>query len=129
MKYVVTLRDKTYEVEVEQGEAMILDEYEAKSPVPPAPVVAAASFAAAPVVAASADEGPVAGTQVKSPMPGNVLRVLVKPGQAVKEGETVVILEAMKMENEINAPCDGTVKQIVAPAGTVVATDDVLLVI
>ena len=62
-------------------------------------------------------------------MPGNVLKVLVKPGEAVAEGQTLVILEAMKMENEINAPSAGTVKQIVADVGSVVATGDTLLLI
>ena len=116
MKYVVTLRDKTYEVEVEHGEAMLIDEYEAKAPVPPA--------AAAPAPVAAGD-----GTPVTAPMPGNVLKVLVKPGEAVSEGQTLVILEAMKMENEINAPSAGTVKQIVADVGSVVATGDTLLLI
>ena len=129
MKYVVTLRDKTYEVEVEHGEAMLLDEYEAKAPVPPAaaapaPVAAAPAAAAAPAPVAAGD-----GTPVTAPMPGNVLKVLVKPGEAVSEGQTVVILEAMKMENEINAPSAGTVKQIVADVGSVVATGDTLLLI
>ena len=133
MKYVVTLRDKTYEVEVEHGEAMILDEYEAKAPVPPAPAAAAAPMmvpaAPAATAAPAAAAGPVDGTSVVAPMPGNVLKVLVKPGQAVTEGETLVILEAMKMENEINAPCAGTVKQIVSDVGSVVATGDTLIII
>ena len=129
MKYVVTLRDKTYEVEVEHGEAMLIDEYEAKAPVPPAaaapaPVAAAPAAAAAPAPVVAGD-----GTPVTAPMPGNVLKVLVKPGEAVSEGQTVVILEAMKMENEINAPCAGTVKQIVADVGSVVATGDTLVLI
>ena len=64
-----------------------------------------------------------------APMPGNVLKVLVKPGEAVTEGQTLVILEAMKMENEINAPSAGTVKQIVADVGSVVATGDTLILI
>jgi glutaconyl-CoA decarboxylase len=129
MKYIVTLRDKTYEVEVEHGEAMLLDEYEAKAPVPPAaaapaPVAAAPAAAAAPAPVVAGD-----GTPVVAPMPGNVLKVLVKPGEAVTEGQTLVILEAMKMENEINAPSAGTVKQIVADVGSVVATGDTLILI
>ena len=129
MKYIVTLRDKTYEVEVEHGEAMLLDEYEAKAPVPPAaaapmPMAAAPAAAAAPAPVAAGD-----GTPVVAPMPGNVLKVLVKPGEAVTEGQTLVILEAMKMENEINAPSAGTVKQIVADVGSVVATGDTLILI
>ena len=70
-----------------------------------------------------------AGTRVDSPLPGNVLDVKVAVGQAVKAGQVLVIIEAMKMENEVAAPCDGVVKQIVANKGAVVATGDALLVI
>jgi len=128
MKYKITLQGKTYEIVVERGEAMVLDEYEAKAPVPSAPAApAAAPVAAAPAPAAAA---PVAaGTVVPSPLPGNVLSVKVSVGQAVKAGDVLVIVEAMKMENEIAAPCDGVVRQIVADKGAVVATGDTLLVI
>lgn len=131
MKYKITLQGKTYEIEVERGEAMVLDEYEALAPVTSAPAApdpaAAAPVAAAPAPAAAA---PVAaGTTVTAPLPGNVLKINVSQGQAVKAGDVVVIIEAMKMENEITAPCDGTVKQIVAAKGAVVNTGDTLLVI
>lgn len=126
MKYKITLQGKTYEIEVERGEAMVLDEYEALAPVTSAPA-APAPAAAAPVAAAAA---PVAaGTPVTAPLPGNVLKINVSQGQAVKAGDVVVIIEAMKMENEITAPCDGAVKQIVAAKGAVVNTGDTLLVI
>ena len=124
MKYKVTLKGKTYEVEVEKGEAMILDEYAAAAPAPAAvPTPAAAPAApAAPAPAAS-------GTVVTSPLPGNVLSINVNVGDAVKAGQLLVLIEAMKMENEIVAPTDGVVKQIVASKGAVVATGDTLLVI
>ena len=125
MKYKVTLNNRVYEVEVEQGEAMLLDEYEAAAPVPSAP--AAPAPAAAPAAAAPAAVS--AGTKVDAPLPGNVLNVKVSVGQAVKAGDVLVIIEAMKMENEVAAPCDGVVKQIVADKGAVVATGDTLLVI
>ena len=64
-----------------------------------------------------------------APLPGNVLQVKVSVGQAVKAGDVLVIIEAMKMENEVAAPSDGVVKQIVANKGAVVATGDTLLVI
>ena len=81
--------------------------------------------AAAPVAAA-----PVAdGTQVKAPMPGTILAVKKNVGEAVKAGDVIVVLEAMKMENDIVAPCDGTVKSINAPKGSTVNTDDVIAVI
>lgn len=126
MKYKVTLKGRTYEVEVERGEAMIVDEYEAYAPAPAAAPVAAAPVAAP---AAAAPTATAAGTPVTSPLPGNVLAVNVNPGQAVKAGEVLVIIEAMKMENEVVAPSDGVVKQIVAVKGAVVATGDTLLVI
>ncbi|MBQ5406750.1 MAG: biotin/lipoyl-binding protein [Oscillospiraceae bacterium] len=125
MKYKITLKGRTYEVEVERGEAMLLDEYEAAAPVPSAP--AAPAPAAAPAAAAPAAVS--AGTKVDAPLPGNVLNVKVSVGQAVKAGDVLVIIEAMKMENEVAAPCDGVVKQIVADKGAVVATGDTLLVI
>ncbi len=124
MKYKITLKGRTYEVEVERGEAMLLDEYEAKSPVPAAAPAPVAAPAAAPAA------GPVsAGTKVDSPLPGNILDIKVSVGQAVKKGDVLIIIEAMKMENEVAAPCDGVVKQIVTNKGTVVATGDTLLVI
>ena len=130
MKYKITLQGRTYEVEVERGEAMLLDEYDAKAPVPAAPAAAPAPVAAAPAPAAAPAAGPVAaGTKVDSPLPGNVLNVKVSVGQAVKAGDVLVIIEAMKMENEVAAPCDGVVKQIVADKGAVVATGDTLLII
>ena len=132
MKYKSTLKGKTYEVVVEQGEAIIEDEYDYVPPVAPAAAAPVAAPAAAPAPAAPAAPagGAVAaGTRVDSPLPGNVLDVKVAVGQAVKAGQVLVIIEAMKMENEVAAPCDGVVKQIVASKGAVVATGDALLVI
>lgn len=129
MKYKVTLNGKTYEVEVEHGKAVLLDEYEALAPAPasaePAPV------AQQPVVAAPAP-APVnlaAGETVSAPMPGNIIRVDIKEGDKVKAGQVLVILEAMKMENEIVAPKDGTVAQIVTSKGAVVETGSPLVII
>ena len=131
MKYKVTLKGKTYEVEVEHGEAMILDEYEAIAPAAPAP--AAAAPAAVPAAAPAAAPTPVpvaaAGEQVTSPMPGTIVKVNVKVGQAVKNGEVIAVLEAMKMENEIMAPHDATIVQILADVGTKVDTGTPILVL
>lgn len=127
MKYKVTLNNRTYEVEVEAGQAMLVDEYEAYAPAPaaaPAPIAAApaaASVSAAPALAA--------GEVVKSPMPGNILKINVTVGQKVNEGETLLVLEAMKMENEIAAPKAGTVAQIIVSKGAVVETGAPLVVI
>lgn len=127
MKYKVTLNGKTYEVEVEKGKAILLDEYEALAPAPAAAPVAAAAPAAAPAPAAPVNLA--AGETVSAPMPGNILRIDVNQGDTVKEGQILVILEAMKMENEIVAPKDGTVAQIVTSKGAVVDTGSPLIII
>ncbi len=131
MKYKVTLNGKTYEVEVEHGKAVLLDEYEALAPTPAAAAPAAAPVAAAPA-AAPAPAAPVnlaAGETVAAPMPGNILRVEVNQGDTVKAGQLLVVLEAMKMENEIVAPKDGTVAQVVTSKGAVVDTGSPLVII
>ena len=127
MKYKVTLNNRTYEVEVEEGKAMLIDEYEAYAPAAPAPVAAAAPAAAAP--AAPAGASLAAGELVKSPMPGNILKINVTQGQKVSEGDVLLVLEAMKMENEIVATKSGTVAQIVTAKGAVVETGAPLVVI
>jgi len=135
MKYKVTLNNRVYEVEVEQGEAMLVDEYELKAPAAAAPAVPAA--VAAPVAAAAPAAAPAApaggalaaGEVVKSPMPGNVLKINVTPGQKVNEGDVLLILEAMKMENEVVSTKTGTVAQIVVDKGAVVETGSPLVVI
>lgn len=135
MKYKVTLNKRVYEVEVEQGEAMLVDEYDAVAPVPAvapvaaAPVAAAPAAAAAPAPAAAAPAAVAAGEVVKSPMPGNILKIQVSQGQQVKEGDVLIILEAMKMENEIVAPKAGSVAQIIVTKGQVVETGAPLAVI
>ena len=130
MKYKVTLNGKTYEVEVEAGKAMLVDEYEAYAPAPAAAPAAAPVAAAAPAAApAAAGVTVTGGESVKAPMPGNILKVNVAQGQAVKSGDVLVILEAMKMENEIVAPRDGTVAQVVTSKGAVVDTGAPLVVL
>lgn len=133
MKYKVTLNNRTYEVEVEEGKAMLVDEYEAYAPAAPAPM-AAAPVAAAPAAAPAAPAAPAgaalaAGEVVKSPMPGNILKINVSQGQKVNEGDVLIVLEAMKMENEIVATKSGTVAQIVTAKGAVVETGAPLVVI
>ena len=130
MKYKVTLNGRTYEVEVEHGKAILLDEYEAIAPAPVAAAPAAAPVAAAaPAAAPAAPVVTGAGEAVNAPMPGNILKVNVQNGQAVKAGTVLVVLEAMKMENEIMAPKDGTVAQVVVSKGASVNTGDALIVI
>ncbi len=130
MKYKVTLNGRTYEVEVEEGKAMLVDEYEAYTPAPAAPAAAPAAAPTAPAApAAPAAVNLAAGEAVNAPMPGNILKVNVTQGQTVKSGDVLVILEAMKMENEIVAPRDGTVAQVVTSKGAVVDTGAPLVVL
>ena len=125
MKYRVTLNGKIYEVEVADGEAVLLDTYEANLPAAPAPAVQPA----APAEQVPAGQNLAAGEVVKAPMPGNILQIKVQKGQKVQAGQVLLTLEAMKMENEIVAPHDGTVAQIVAVQGNTVDTGAPLLVL
>ena len=116
MKYKVKLNGKIYEVEVEKGNAELLSEYDAIA----APVAApAASAPAAAAPAAPAAAAPAAsGNATPSPLPGVVVAVKKNVGDKVKAGEVVMLIEAMKMENEITATKDGTLVAILAPKGT-----------
>ncbi len=128
MIYKVTLNGKIYEVEVEKGEAMIRAEYDAAAPVAPAPAAPAAPVAAASVAAPAAAPAPAAAGEgvVQSPMPGNINAVKFSAGQSVKAGDVIIILEAMKMENEIVAPKAGTLKSVFVTKGATVNTGDAL---
>ena len=119
-KFNITVNGVAYEVEVEEVGAGTSAPVVKAAPVQAAPAQAPAEAPkAAPAV-------PAGGTQVKAPMPGNVLDIKVSNGQSVNEGDVLVILEAMKMENEIYAPCAGTVT-VVASKGSTVNTGDVLI--
>ena len=122
-KTKVTVNGKVYEVETEAPKA---------APVAAKPVAAPAPKPAAPA-APKAEAKPAApaagGVQVKSPLPGSVIKVLVSEGQAVKKGDTLLTLESMKMENAIMAEQDGTVKQIAVTPGQNVMQDDLLIVL
>ena len=131
MKYVVTLNGKNYEVEVNETDAFVTGvsvvptvAAPAAAPAPAAPAAQAAAPAPAAPKAAAAN-----GTQVKAPMPGTILSIKAAEGTAVKAGDVILVLEAMKMENDIVAPCDGVVKQVLVQTGASVNTDEVLAVI
>lgn len=131
-QYRITVNGKTYDVNVEPltGAAPVA----APAPAPAAaPVAAASAPAAAPAPAAAAAPAaapaPAGGVQVCAPMPGKILRVLVNKGDAVKRGDNLMILEAMKMENEIPCDCDGTVLEVRVSEGSAVNSGDLLAVI
>jgi len=134
MKYRVTLNNRTYEIGVEHGKAMLLDEYEALAPAAKAAApVAPAAPAAAPAAPAAAAASDVAmtgnGQRIVAPMPGSIFAIPTSEGQKVKKGDVLIVLEAMKMENEITAPCDGTVTKIAVVKSQTVETGAVLVVL
>ena len=125
MKYELTLNGRNYEVEVELADPMLMQEFQSYAPAPAAPAAEAAPAAApvaAPVVTGEGD-------CVDSPMPGNILKVNVTAGQTVKEGDVLVVLEAMKMENDIMAPKSGTITQVAVEKGATVETGTPLVFI
>lgn len=112
MNYIVTLNGKEYEVELGQGEVSAVLK---GSAAPAAPVAAAPAPAAA-------SAGAAGGEAVTAPIPGVVLQVRCRAGQAVKLGDVLFILEAMKMENEVFAPRDGIVSAVAVSQGASVET-------
>ena len=119
--YKVTVNGNVYEITIE-----VVDKADIKAAPVSAPAQAPAQ---APASAPAPVSTPAGGTAVSAPMPGTILKVNVSNGQAVKKGDVLLILEAMKMENEIMAPCDGTVTAINATKGSTVETGASLVVI
>ena len=127
-KYTITVNGTAYDVEVEDNGAV------ASAPKAAAPVAAApkaAPVAAAPKAAPKAAAKPVAAgaTTVSAPMPGKISKILKKAGDTVKSGDVLIMLEAMKMQNEIMAPCDGTVAEVRVNEGQAVNTGEALVVL
>ena len=116
-RFNVTVNGVSYDVVVEEVGA------EAAAPVA-APVAPKAAPIAAPKAAPAVPSGAVA---VKAPMPGTIMKVNVSAGQAVKKGDVLCVLEAMKMENDICAPQDGTVASVNVQKGASVASEEVLV--
>ena len=113
-KYRVTVNGTAYEIELEE----LTGAAPAASAAAPAPAPAAAPAAA-----------PAGGEQVTSPMPGTILSINVAAGDTVKRGQVLMILEAMKMENEIMCPCDGKVASVNTSKGSSVESGTLLCVI
>ena len=134
MKYVVTVNGKKFEVEVEKvgGAARSLSRQPAERgerTVAAAPVAPAPAATPTPVAAPVAASTTVGGVTITSPMPGSILDVKVNIGDKVKYGQTLAVLEAMKMENDIPATQDGEVAEIKVKKGDIVETDAVLIVL
>jgi len=121
-KYRVNVNGTTYEVELEDISGGASSAAAPAAPAPAAPAPAPAAVAAAPAATG-------AGEPINAPMPGNILKVNVQAGQAVKSGDVLMILEAMKMENEIMCPKDGTVTAVTVNAGATVESGQVLCTI
>ena len=119
--YTITVNGNVYDVTVEEGGAV------AAAPVAAAPVAAAPKAAPAAAPKAAAPAGAQGGVKVNAPMPGKILGVKVVAGQAVKKGDVLVVLEAMKMENEIVAPQDGSVASVNTTVGEQVEAGAVLV--
>ena len=111
-KYRVNVNGSVYEVEIEEMSAPSTMSAPVAKPAAPAPVAA-----------------PAGGNAVKAPMPGTLLDVKVQNGQSVKKGQVLVVLEAMKMENEIQAPCDGKISSLNVRKGDSVETQAVICTI
>lgn len=127
-KFSVTVNGTVYDVEVNEVKAG-----GAGAPAPaaaPAPKAAPAPApAAAPAPKAAAAPVAAGATTVKAPMPGKILSVAVSAGQAVKKGDLLLVLEAMKMQNEIYAPQDATVSEVRVSANQTVATGEDMVVL
>lgn len=122
-KFNITVNGTAYDVEVNEVKGA------APAAAPKAAPAAAPKAAPAPAPAAAAAPVPAGAETVKAPMPGKILSVAVSAGQAVKKGETLLILEAMKMQNEIAAPHDAVVSEVRVAANQTVSTGDDMVVL
>lgn len=136
MRYQVTVNGQVFDVNVEALDGAAPAPVVAAAPAPAAAPAAtpAPAAAPAPAPAPAAEAAPAAapagnGAPVESPMPGKILKIMAPAGTSVTKGQTIMILEAMKMENEIPAPCDGTVSSVNVTEGASVNTGDVLALI
>ena len=135
-KFKITVNGKAYEVEVEEvGGAPVsvpfavrpIQAAAAVAPAAPAPAPAAPAATPAPAPAAPVSSGAAGAVKISAPMPGTILDIKVKAGDTVQKGTLVIILEAMKMENEILSPQDATVASVNVTKGQQVNSGDVML--
>ena len=123
-KFNVTVNGVVYEVEVEE-----VSSEGAAAPVAAPAAAPKAAPVAAPAPKAPAKTGKAGATAIKAPMPGSILKINVGVGSSVKKGDVICVLEAMKMENDICAPCDGVIASIDVAKGASVATDALIATI
>jgi len=141
-RYRIVINGREYEVAVEELGAATSNYAQASPVAPQAPTVQAATQPPAPAhvpaappapkptpTAPVAPAPPSGGATISAPMPGKILKVLVQPGMQVKKGQNMLILEAMKMENEILAPSDGVVRDVKVKEGDNVNTGDPMVII
>jgi len=147
-KYKITINGREYEVVVEELEGSVGANYSqnfaplpqvspvqvpmqqaAPAPMPAPQAPAPSKPAPAPKPSPAAPAPSAGGTVISAPMPGKILKVLVQPGAQVKNGQNIMVLEAMKMENEILSPSDGVVREVKVKEGDNVNTGDTLAVI
>ena len=125
--YNITVNGVTYTVSVEEVNGAAAPAAAAAPVAAPAPAAAPAPVAAPKPAAAPKKSGAAGAISVKAPMPGNIIKVNAKVGDSVKKGDVLIVLEAMKMENDICAPEDGTVASIEVAQGVTVETDALLV--
>lgn len=136
-KYRITVNGKTFDVDVEEAGGQTVERSPAPVVAAPAPVMSPAAVPApravpaqAPVTSPPAQAPTTAtggATVMKSPLPGKILKVMATPGSSWKKGDTLLVIEAMKMENEILAPRDCTVEEVAVESNQTVKTGDLLL--
>lgn len=126
--FIVTIDGKQYQVGVEEVGATASTPVVTEIKTAPVAAPTAAPAPAAAPAAKPVSAGPVNGTKINAPMPGMIKALSLPEGSAVKEGDVILVLEAMKMDNDITAPCDGVVSFRVAK-GANVESDSVLAVI
>ena len=124
-KFLINVNGKGYEVDVEEIKDGVVPQPMVAAPAPAAPAAAPVPKAAPAPAAAPAGEG----EKVEAPMPGNIMKINVKVGDTVAEGDVLIVLEAMKMENDIVSPKAGKVTSVTVQQGATVDTGDVLVTI
>lgn len=118
-KYLIKVSGEQFEVEVEE----VMNGYHSKTTSGTEPVVAKSNVSA-PVITKKSG-----GITIESPMPGNILKILVKKGDPVVKGQTLFLLEAMKMENEIKSPASGIISDVKANEGDPVSAGQAIVII